>query len=469
MVDPRSWPHRPPPEPPAKWPDRPPFWPVDPADPVDEEPAGPRRRPRWVAVVAIGLVVALIAAYGAQALIGEDDPVVAAPGPTVAPPDTTEPPSPTTDPPASSIPPSTAPPATDDPPPADPPGDLDVQIDELAEFVERARESEFVTDPVVEFYDDAGFEQRIVETFLDEETLELTEIEEKLYHALGLLDPDVAMLDLVTDLLASGVVGFYDPETAELAVRGTDLTPYVASTVVHELVHALDDQLHDLDRPEWDELTIDESNAVTSVIEGDARRVEAEWIATLDDVERNEYARGEAAAAGDAEYGDFPDWLVQLLVAPYELGEVLVSGMDSEADVDALFENPPESTEQVMDPQAFATDEQPVPVPVPVPPADGVLVDEGTLGALVLYLMVFDAVGVAEAASLSSGWGGDAYVVYEEGDRVCITLDVVGDSASDTQSVTSSLRAFAAASGADASVETVGGGTPRLRSCATPT
>jgi hypothetical protein len=467
MVDPRSWPHRPPPEPPANWPDRLPVWPVDPAGPADDdESLGPRRRPRWVAAVAIGLVVALIAAYGAQVLIGDDDPVVAAPGSTVAPPDTTEPSPPTTEPPAGSTPPSTEPPAADDPPPADPPTDLDAVVDDLVDFVEEAREAEFLTDPVVEFYDDAGFEQRTVETFLDEETIELTEIEGNLYHALGLLDPEVSMEDLVTDLLASGVVGFYDPETAELAVRGTDLNPYVASTVVHELVHALDDQLHDLDRPEWDELTIDESNAVTAVVEGNARRVEAEWIATLSEAERVEYGQGEAAAAGDADYGDFPQWLVELLLAPYELGEVLVSGLDSEAEIDALFDDPPESTEQVLDPEAFAVDEQPA--PVPVPGADGAVVDEGTLGALMLYLMVFDTVGVAEATSLASGWGGDAYVVYEDGDRVCVTLDVVGDSAGETASIASSLRAYADASGADASVETVGGGTPRLSSCATP-
>ena len=305
-----------------------------------------------------------------------------------------------------------------------------------------------------------------VQTFLDEETIELTEIEGKLYHALGLLDPDVSMVSLVTDLLASGVIGFYDPETEELAVRGTDLSPYVASTVVHELVHALDDQHHDLDKPEWDELTIDESNAVTAVVEGDARRVEGEWIATLSEAERAEYAQGETAAAGDADYGNFPQWLVELLLAPYELGEVLISGLDSEAEVDALFEDPPESTEQVLDSAAFAADEQPV--TLPIPEAGGVVVDEGTLGALMLYLMVFESVGVAEGSNLASGWGGDAYVLYEDGDRVCVTLDVVGDSAGETNAIASTLRAFADASTADASVETVGGGTPRLTSCATP-
>jgi hypothetical protein len=340
---------------------------------------------------------------------------------------------------------------------------LDAAVDELVDFVEQARESEFVSDPDVKFYDDEAFEERIVETFLDDEALELTDIEEKLYTALGLLEPGTSMLDLVIELLSSGVIGFYDPETAELAVRGTELNPYVASTVVHELVHALDDQLHDLDKPEWDELTIDESNAVTSVVEGDARRIEGEWISTLSESERVEYAAGEAAAAGDADYEAFPSWLVDLLLAPYQLGEELLSQFDDEGEIDALFADPPESTEQVMDPTAFAADEQPV--AVPVPQADGVVVDEGTLGALMLYLMAFDAVGPSEASALASGWGGDAYVVYEDGNRVCVVVDVIGDSASETASIASALGAYAEASSADASVQTVAGGSPRLTSC----
>lgn len=462
MDDPRSWPNRPPPAPPETWPDRVPVWPADPVDPPDDEVVASRRRPRWVAVVAIGLVVALIAAYGTQALIGDDDPVVAAPGPTLTPPDTTvdttEPDPPTTEAPAGSTPPATDPPAS-----PNPPTELDAAVDELVDFVEQARESEFVSDPVVRFYDDEAFEERIVETFLDDEALELTDIEEKLYTALGLLEPGTSMLDLVIELLSSGVIGFYDPETAELAVRGTDLTPYVASTVVHELVHALDDQLHDLDKPEWDELTIDESNALTSLVEGDARRIEGEWIATLSQSERVEYAAGEKAAAGDADYEAFPSWLVALLLAPYELGEELLSQFDDEGEIDALFADPPESTEQVMDPTAFAADEQPV--AVPIPEADGVVVDEGTLGALMLYLMAVDAVGPSEASTLASGWGGDAYVVYEDGNRVCVVVDVIGDSAGETASIASALEAYAAASSAEASVQSVAGGSPRFTSC----
>ena len=44
-----------------------------------------------------------------------------------------------------------------------------------------------------------------------------------------------------------GVVGFYDPVTKVLKVRGTDLTPYRREVIAHELTHALDDQVHGLD------------------------------------------------------------------------------------------------------------------------------------------------------------------------------------------------------------------------------
>ena len=71
-----------------------------------------------------------------------------------------------------------------------------------------------------------------------------------------------------------GVVGFYDPETDELVVRGAALTPYVRTTIAHELVHALDDQHLDLDRPEYDEADDEIGFGFSSVVEGNARRVE---------------------------------------------------------------------------------------------------------------------------------------------------------------------------------------------------
>ncbi len=452
MADPRSWPHRPPPAPPDQWPP----WSPAPLQPRAEADPESRGRPRWLAPVAVGVVIAMLAVVGAGVLTARDDPVVEA-GPDVldsatdeagsADPDPTPADPPTTDP---------SPPTSTDP------DELDALVAELVAFVETAREADFVTDPVVEFYGDADFEQRLEETFLDDETLELTEIEDKLYHALGLLEPGESQLEIVTDLLASGVVGFYDPETAELAVRGTDLNPYVASTVVHELVHALDDQLHDLDKEEWDELSIDESGAVTAVIEGNARRVEEEWTDTLSSGELDEYAAEEAAAAAGADYESFPQWMVELLLAPYQLGQQMVSAVDAEEDVDALFADPPDSTEQVLDPAALDSDEQPL--AVPTPESDGLVVEEGTLGALMLYVMMLEYVDDSSAAAVATGWGGDSYVLYDHGDAACVRIDVVGDSASATTAISEALGAFAEASPAEASAETVDG-RPRLTSC----
>ena len=93
-------------------------------------------------------------------------------------------------------------------------------------------------------------------------------------EGLGLVEPDADLVESMRSLLGVGVVGFYDPETDELVVRGAALTPYVRTTIAHELIHALDDQHLDLDRPEYDEADDEVGFGFSSVVEGNARRIE---------------------------------------------------------------------------------------------------------------------------------------------------------------------------------------------------
>ena len=67
-------------------------------------------------------------------------------------------------------------------------------------------------------------------------------------HALGLLDgrPDLARAE--QELQGTSVVGFYDPKTKELYVRGVDAKASVRHVLVHELTHALQDQWFSIDR-----------------------------------------------------------------------------------------------------------------------------------------------------------------------------------------------------------------------------
>jgi len=74
-------------------------------------------------------------------------------------------------------------------------------------------------------------------------------------------------------LLTAGVVGFYDPETKQLVVRGTDTTPFTRRVLAHELTHALDDQHFDLNRQQLDKADDETGFGFSALVEGNARRV----------------------------------------------------------------------------------------------------------------------------------------------------------------------------------------------------
>ncbi|MEZ5239568.1 MAG: hypothetical protein R2716_11725 [Microthrixaceae bacterium] len=75
-------------------------------------------------------------------------------------------------------------------------------------------------------------------------------------------------------------MGYYDPTDGKLRVRG-DLTPYRREVIVHELTHALDDQLFDLSGLERDGLLDSGYLAELVAIEGSAERVRSRYAASF--------------------------------------------------------------------------------------------------------------------------------------------------------------------------------------------
>ena len=58
-------------------------------------------------------------------------------------------------------------------------------------------------------------------------------------RAVGLLSGDVDLVEAVGTLQDEGSLAFYDPESERITVRGSDLTPRLRVTLVHELTHAV--------------------------------------------------------------------------------------------------------------------------------------------------------------------------------------------------------------------------------------
>ncbi|HKY68795.1 MAG TPA: hypothetical protein VJM49_20575, partial [Acidimicrobiales bacterium] len=336
---------------------------------------------------------------------------------------------------------SAAPPTTEPEPATE--AEIEAEVAEISDFVATARGAEFLAPVDVQLEGEGDFQDRLLEDFdEDADQLRTTEV---FLEGLGLVDPDVDLVESMRALLGGGVVGFYDPETAELVVRGAALTPYVRTTIAHELVHALDDQHHDLDRPEYDEADDEIGFGFSAVVEGNARRVEDAYRASLSDDEQEQATAEELSLGADIDLGDIPLVLVDMIGAPYSLGQRLVEDVvdrGGEPAVDAAFADPPRTSEQVLDPERYAAREPAVSVPHPQVP--GEVVDEGVLGELLVLLVLADDVGTDEARAAAEGWGGDWAVAWRDGDRSCVTAVLVGDDPAETDEMRAAFDTWAA-------------------------
>jgi hypothetical protein len=343
---------------------------------------------------------------------GEDAPDDAAPVTTVEPgPGSTEAPA------------TTAPPASD-------PTALGAVIDVAIAFVEAERDHRFVERPVVDALADAEFVASY-EALLDEAFAEdpaAVEAATVVYRALGLIAPDQDIETVERSFGAEGVLGYYNPETNELVVRGAALTPYFRTILVHELAHALDDQLFELHRPEYDDADDEVGFGLSAVAEGNARRVEYAYRAAMSEDERDASDREEMLYGAGIDFSMFTDSYLLLQFAPYDFGEQFVAGLLEERDeagVDQALQDPPTTSEQVIDLDAYLRGESGVEIDRPVADPDGVVVEDGVMGQVAILAVLYGAVGYEDAFAASDGWSGDWYVAWTQGSRSCLRVAIV--------------------------------------------
>lgn len=379
-------------------------------------PAG-RRRPSRALLVALAVLL-LVGVGSAVALLGQDDGEVAdrqaAPSPTdrVAPGE--EPGASETEPPAETT-------TTTEPDASAPAGEaeLEATVAELSQFVADARGASFPGPVEVELLDGDAFNQRLLVDF--EEERQDIELVGRLFVAMGLLEPEQDLFEIFRDFLGAGVLGFYDPETGELVVRGAEITAYTRSTIVHELTHAYDDQRFELHRPAVQDAADESGLGFSALVEGNAVRVQQQWEATLSEEERDELLSEQIESAAGLDLGELPFVLLRQIEFPYSAGPRLVEALvdeGGEGRVDEAFAAPPLTSEQVIDPDRYLTGEGPL--PVPAPPAEGEVLDQGTYGQLTLGVTLGDVVDRETARQAADGWGGDAYVAWADGEQTCV-------------------------------------------------
>ena len=338
-------------------------------------------------------------------------------------------------------------------------------VSEAVAFIEDLRGARFEEHPVVVALSDGDFIAR-VENDLEADFAEdpdLVEQDTVVQRAFGFINPDQTSDEVLRQFLAAGVLGFYDPETKELVVRQvSELDLLTKSTIVHELTHAYDDQLFDLDRPElYDDDFTERSWTFGALVEGSASHVETAWVNALSSRERSELRYQESSFGDPSVFASFDFAYLLLQVSVYVEGEpyvdLLVANGGYSA-LDAAFAELPLTSEQIME-RDPAVDT--VPAPVPVPSADGDVVWEGTGGQIMLDSLFSGTFTATEDAA--TGWGGDAMVVYRAQGKSCIRWDIVMDSAADDEELVAGLLQWTALRGGAVSIVD---GRVRLDRCA---
>ena len=398
---------------------------------------------RLVALVVA--VVVLLAGNAASLVLFDDDVEQAA---ERLGPDPTQPVGPAPEPPeavASTT--TTAPPPTS----TQPPTPLERRVAELSVFVADERELEFLRPVDVELLADEAFVDRLLVDV--EENREETDQSEQVLRALHLIEPGVDLFEAFISFYGDAVLGFYDPETDELVLRGAELNPYVETTLVHELAHALDDQHFELHRPEVNDAEDESSLAFSSLVEGVALSVEFGYRQTLSAEELEASARAAAEFARRAGTSPIPPVVTSLVQFPYLAGPFFVGALleeGGEERVDAAFRDPPTTSEEIQDPSVYLRGEDPL--SVPPPPAEGPVIDEGTFGQWALTLTLQELIDVDTAAVAADGWGGDSYVAWDIDGRTCVRMAFAMDSPSDLAQLEDAWRQWAGVHG-DATVQ----------------
>jgi hypothetical protein len=263
-----------------------------------------------------------------------------------------------------------------------------------------------------------------LEGTLDAGDREILARRQEIYRLLGLIPDDADLLQLQISLLRGLVLGFYDPDVKALFVlEDLGLSSLVTrTTLVHEIVHALQDQHYDLNavdlriRDDWDR-----SMAYTDLVEGDARGVETEFISPS-------AAATAALNCNDSSFAvnrnsNIPVVVQRELQAPYSDGRCFIATVAERlpSGVDSIFEEPPAGTEQVLHPEKYLEGEDPRLVDLRALDRDlgpgWRSLYSGTIGEFGLQNLLL--LGVSDTATVkraAAGWGGDRWALYGRDD-----------------------------------------------------
>jgi hypothetical protein len=275
--------------------------------------------------------------------------------------------------------------------------------------------------------------ERYLEHKLDEE-LPPSEARAKVesYALLGLVPDTLNLRAVLLSLYTEQVAGFYEPDSTALFVMDDQPESQLQGVLIHELVHAVQDQTVDLSALTDPDRGNDRATAAQAAIEGQATLVMLEYmteqirgspvdLSQLPDFAANLRPSLEAMKSQFPALASAPRVVQESLLFPYVEGTGFVLDLWRKGKRVAPF-GPylPQSTEQVI-----TRDLDDAPVDVKLTVSGARVIHQDDLGRLEAGVFMDAHVG-KRSPDFWKGWGGDEYVLVEtpDGKRSLIWVTV---------------------------------------------
>ncbi|PWB53574.1 MAG: hypothetical protein C3F13_09200 [Anaerolineales bacterium] len=280
---------------------------------------------------------------------------------------------------------------------------------------------------------------------------------------IGLLEPGFDLRTLMVNLLSEQIAGYYDNETKEMfVVQGQGFEGPERFTYSHEYTHVLQDQNYDIQNgldynDDACEADTERCAGIQALLEGDATLSQTIWYQYYATDQDKQQIESFYSTFKSPVYDNAPAFLKDDFGFPYDQGAAFVQEVFTNGGwsaVDAVYKDPPISTEQILHPNHYPAD-KPIPVDLPdlttVPGEGWREVSRNQMGEWYTYLILARGANTAArlddstAKDATAGWGGDEYVLLHNDatGETAFVMKTVWDTNKDAAQFASAFSTYA--------------------------
>jgi hypothetical protein len=312
--------------------------------------------------------------------------------------------------------------------------------------IEKALGVKFKTPPKMELRSRDQVREFLLQQLNEPKTRKQLANQEASLKLLGMIPDTLHLADFYVKVLTEQIMGYYDPKTKVLYVVKDAPEEYAGITIMHELVHALQDQYTNLDSlshiPDDDRAA-----AAQAVVEGQATYEQIYLMAGGSgnlavqlpggwDSMRSTIRQGLQA---QAVFTSAPMVIQETLIFPYVNGADFVRRFKAQRPGKLPFDSLPVSTEQLMHDPAYFGSPPDLPSEITLPAIPGTI-DENDFGEFGTRLFVFQHTRDQDRSiRASNGWDGDRYALVKTPQGNALVWATVWDTPTDAAEFVSAL------------------------------